>query len=82
MTKVKEVMLKSLKINKKGMFVLIPFKEWLKIEPVLEDYLLSKSQNYIKSIKQARADIEKKKLYAFDLKTGKLTKIKQDRMIK
>jgi hypothetical protein len=48
----------------------------LKIEPLLEDYLMAKSKNYIQSIKQAREDIKKKRLYIFDLKTGKLTKIK------
>jgi hypothetical protein len=36
---------------------------------------MAKSKNYTQSIKQAREDI-KKRLYIFDFKTGKLTKIK------
>ena len=76
MAKIKESTLERLKINKKEPFVVIPLKEWLKIEPILEDYLMAKSKNYIQSIKQAREDIKKKRLYIFDLKTGKLTKIK------
>jgi hypothetical protein len=76
MAKIKESTLEKLKINKKEPFVVIPLKEWLKIEPILEDYLMAKSKNYIQSIKQAREDIKKKRLYIFDLKTGKLTKIK------
>jgi hypothetical protein len=76
MAKIKESTLERLKINKKEPFVVIPLKEWLKIEPILEDYLMTKSKNYIQSIKQAREDIKKKRLYIFDLKTGKLTKIK------
>jgi hypothetical protein len=76
MAKIKESTLERLKINKKEPFVVIPLKEWLKIEPILEDYLMAKSKNYIQSIKQARGDIKKKRLYIFDLKTGKLTKVK------
>jgi hypothetical protein len=76
MAKIKVATLEKLKINKKEPFVVIPLKEWLKIEPILEDYLMAKSKNYIQSIKQAREDIKKKRLYIFDLKTGKLTKIK------
>jgi hypothetical protein len=76
MAKIKESTLEKLKINKKESFVVIPLKEWLKIEPILEDYLMTKSKNYIQSIKQAREDIKKKRLYIFDLKKGKLTKIK------
>jgi hypothetical protein len=76
MAKIKESTLEKLKINKKESFVVIPLKEWLKIEPILEDYLMTKSKNYSQSIKQAREDIKKKRLYIFDLKTGKLTKIK------
>ncbi len=76
MAKIKESTLERLKINKKEPFVVIPLKEWLKIEPILEDYLMAKSKNYIQSIKQAREDIKKKRLYIFDLKTGKLNKIK------
>jgi hypothetical protein len=76
MAKIKESTLERLKINKKEPFVVIPLKEWLKIEPLLEDYLMAKSKNYIQSIKQAREDIKKKRLYIFDLKTGKLIKIK------
>jgi len=76
MAKIKESTLERLKINKKEPFVVIPLKEWLKIEPMLEDYLMEKSKNYIQSIKQARGDIKKKRLYIFDLKTGKLTTVK------
>jgi len=76
MAKIKESTLERLKINKKEPFVVIPLKEWLKIEPILEDYLMTKSKKYLQSIKQAREDIKKKRLYIFDLKTGKLTKIK------
>jgi hypothetical protein len=76
MAKIKESTLERLKINKKEPFVVIPLKEWLKIEPILEDYLMTKSKKYLQSIKQAREDIKKKRLYIFNLKTGKLTKVK------
>jgi hypothetical protein len=76
MAKIKESTLERLKINKKEPFVVIPLKEWLKIEPILEDYLMTKSKKYLQSIRRAREDIKKKRLYIFDLKTGKLTKIK------
>jgi len=75
MAKIKESTLERLKINKKEPFVVIPLKEWLKIEPILEDYLMAKSKNYIQSIKQAREDIKKKRLYIFDLKMGILVKV-------
>jgi hypothetical protein len=45
MAKIKESTLERLKINKKEPFVVIPLKEWLKIEPILEDYLMMKSKN-------------------------------------
>mgnify|MGYP001078055253 CR=1 FL=1 len=76
MVKTKEIIFKSNRIQKEESFVIIPLKEWLKIEPLLEDYLMSKSKEYLQSIKQAREDIKKKKLYTFNIKTGKLTKIK------
>ena len=75
MAKIKESTLERLKINKRELFVVIPLKEWLKIEPILEDYLMTKSKNYIQSIKQAREDIKKKRLYILDLKTDKLVKV-------
>jgi len=76
MVKTKEIIFKSNRIQKEEPFVIIPLKEWLKIEPLLEDYLMSKSKEYLQSIKQAREDIKKKKLYTFNIKTSKLTKIK------
>jgi hypothetical protein len=75
MAKIKESTLERLKINKKEPFVVIPLKEWLKIEPILEDYLMTKSKKYLQSIKQAREDIKKKRLYIFYLKLCKLVKI-------
>ena len=75
MAKIKESTLERLKINKKEPFVVIPLKEWLKIKPILEDYLMTKSKKYLQSIKQAREDIKKKRLYIFDLKLCKLVKI-------
>jgi hypothetical protein len=47
MAKIKESTLERLKINKKEPFVVIPLKEWLKIKPILEDYLMAKSKNYL-----------------------------------
>jgi hypothetical protein len=75
MAKIKESTLERLKINKKEPFVVIPLKEWLKIEPILEDYLMTKSKKYLQSIRRAREDIKKKRLYIFDLKLCKLVKI-------
>ncbi|MBI2591235.1 MAG: hypothetical protein HYW34_00985 [Candidatus Brennerbacteria bacterium] len=64
---------KSQKIGKTPVIVL-PLKDWRKIEMVLEEYQTSHSLNYLQSIKESRKQIALGKLYEFNLKTGAFKK--------
>lgn len=54
--------------------VLVPLKDWAKIEELLEDAEMGQSVAYAQSIKKSRDEIKKGNIYALDLKTGKFNK--------
>ena len=55
--------------------VLVPLKDWSKIEELLEDAEMAQSAVYAKSIKQSRLQIKNGGVYALNLDTGKFKKI-------
>lgn len=64
---------KTQKIGKMPVVVL-PLAVWQQLEIILEEYQMSCSLNYFRSIKEARKQIEAGKLYELNLKTGKFKK--------
>lgn len=54
--------------------VLVPLKDWSKIEELLEDAEMAHSVIYAKSIRQSRIQIKKGEVYALDLNAGKFRK--------
>lgn len=54
--------------------VLVPLKDWAKIEDLLENAEMEQSTAYTQSIKKSRDEIKTSYFYALDLKTGKFNK--------
>lgn len=65
----------NLKITKgKKPMVLLPLRDWEKIENILEDLEMIRSKNFIRSIREARREYKLGKVFQFNLKTGRLIK--------
>lgn len=74
LTKIEKV--KPQKIGKEPVVVL-PLADWRKIEAMLEDYEMSRSLDYRRSIEESRAQAKLDKLHEFDLKTGAFKKTRK-----
>jgi len=55
--------------------VVLPLDVWQKLESALEEYQTISSLSYLKSIKESRKQIKVRKLYEFNIRTGKFKKI-------
>ncbi len=71
--------LEKTKIQKIGKMpvVVLPLDIWRQLEDILEEYQMSYSPAYIKSIEESRKQIKSGKLYELDIKTGKFKKIRK-----
>ena len=71
--------LEKTKIQKigKAPVVVLPLDIWRQLENILEEYQMSHSLAYIKSIEESRKQIKSGKLYELDIKTGKFKKIRK-----
>ncbi|GEM_PF-3195630 len=66
-------LLSKTKVQKIGKIpvVILPLEDWKKFEGIMEEYLMSHSQNYRRSVKRARQDIARGNLYELNFSTGK-----------
>ncbi len=56
--------------------VILPLQSWKKIEEMMEEFEMSRSLEFKRSIKNSRNEIKKGLSYEFDVKTGAFSKIR------
>ncbi len=56
--------------------VILPLESWRKIEDMIEEFEMSRSSKFKRSIKSSRNEIKKGLSYEFDVKTGAFSKVR------
>ena len=56
--------------------VILPLKEWQAAETLLEEYQMSLSASYRRSIQESRNQIKVGRIHAFDIDSGRFKKLK------
>jgi hypothetical protein len=55
--------------------VILPLQSWKKVEEMMEEFEMSQSLKFKRSIKSSRNEIKKGLAYGFNVKTGAFSKV-------